>query len=126
MKLTGLLWADTTSDEALEALMTTVERETFVRPNGKPYRPRTEGLSTVTWYNDWQPHEYGVIVFGTHDRSKALDMAIEAARAEWGGSYSVDAGQPGWVRDGIRDGERIWLHDDVRGRPCVEFMAGEL
>jgi hypothetical protein len=112
---------------------TTIERsveepETFVRPNGKTYRPRTSGLTVRVWDNehlDYTDQCYGVIVFGTHNRSRADALAIEAVRREWGGTFEIDNGTPTWMRLTPRAGEFVWVQDEVRGRPCVAFEAGE-
>lgn len=99
--------------------------EVIVRPNGKPYRPRSTDLLAVEWENDdgrSAGDRYGVIVFGTLDPDRARPVAEEAARHGFlGPSGVVLDGRPGWLRDGFVGGVRLWVHDEVRGRPCVTF-----
>ncbi len=64
----------------------------FVRPNGKPYRPRTESLrACVAWENHGghDDDSCGVIVFGTLSPDEAHAFALESA-AYWFCDGTVD------------------------------------
>ncbi len=97
----------------------------FVRPNGKPYRPRTSGLRARAWEN---PESYeqsaGVIVFGTLNPDEAHAFALVSA-GYWFGTGEVNEPVSGWWRDGFDRGERTWVADGERGAPGVMFTWGE-
>lgn len=93
------------------------ELEPIVRPNGKIYRPRK---IAVSYCEEGACADACVIVLGTHDLAVAWPHALAEARYR----LSVDPdphGSPGWWRDVIRNGERVWEYDDVRGRAGINF-----
>lgn len=93
----------------------------FVRPNGKPYRPRTDKLRARAWENSGSPDDAcGVIIFGTLNVEEAQAFAAESA-AHWFGAGIVAEPVSGWWRDAIERGERRWVGDEVRGAPGVMF-----
>ncbi len=97
------------------------------RPNGKPYRPRTNSLRAQAWENHGHDERAGVIVFGTLNPDEARSLAQESA-AYWYGDADcnqlTDPG-PGWYRDGFVNGERTWIQDAERGAPGVMFTWAE-
>ncbi len=94
----------------------------FVRPNGKPYRPRTDKLRARAWENhgDLDGDSCGVVVLGTLNAEEAQKFALESA-VYWYGFGVVSEPVSGWWRDAIERGERRWVEDDVRGAPGVMF-----
>jgi hypothetical protein len=94
----------------------------FVRPNGKPYRPRTGNLRARAWENHGghDDDSCGVIVFGTLNAEEAQAFALESG-AHWFGAGIVTEPVSGWWRDAIERGDRRWVEDDVRGAPGVMF-----
>lgn len=94
--------------------------EPIVRPNGKPYRPRTAPRVEEFYASD---DEACLVVIGTHD----LDVAAELARPSWESCYD------GPLPDGVRAWWRLvpwstghgydssWIDDPVRGRPVVTY-----
>lgn len=85
------------------------------RPNGKLYRPRK--FRVVGW--DCDPSgdpEWQVAVLGTHDVAAAREVAKY-------GFHCPHLVNPtlGWIRQSMRDGERWWAEDEVRGAACVIF-----
>jgi hypothetical protein len=105
-------------DESVQAVADYV----FVRPNGKPYRPRTDKLRARAWENQGghDDDSCGVIVFGTLSVEEAQTFARESA-AHWFGVGTVAEPVSGWWRDAIERGERRWVGDDIRGAPGVMF-----
>ena len=94
----------------------------IVRPNGKFYRPRK--IAVMPWENDdaadgWKA---GVLVFGTHDVALAQSLA-DAACKQIEREFVATSPRPVWYRDGFENGERTWIHDDVRGRAGISFRA---
>ncbi len=94
----------------------------FVRPNGKPYRPRTDKLRAHAWENhgNHDQEAAGVIVFGTLNAEEAQTFARESA-VYWHGAGTVGEPISGWWRDSVERGERTWIEDDERGAPGVMF-----
>lgn len=94
----------------------------FVRPNGKPYRPRTDKLRARAWENlgGFDGDSCGVIVFGTLDPDEARAFAADSV-AYWYGAGAVEQPESGWWRDAFQRGERTWIEDDQRGAPGVMF-----
>lgn len=96
----------------------------ITRPNGKVYRPR----KTVThpWDNtetDPSRGRCGVYVFGTHDIEATRAEAADAIRYYHDSSMTASDPQLVWVRDAIEYGQRVWMHDAVRGRAAVQWTA---
>lgn len=90
----------------------------LTRPNGKPYRPRSEvRVENYTTTDDMT----AVVVIGTHDVDRATELARE--RWEWDNDPPLPAGVRRWWRlvpwGGHGDG--TWIDDEVRGRPVVTF-----
>lgn len=97
--------------------------ETFTRPNGKTYRPRSPKLVAHAWEDThYVDLEQGVIIFGTLDPDKAQAFASEMCNY-WFHTRVVDDPQPGWYRNTFRDGRLTWIEDSDRGRPGVMFTA---
>jgi hypothetical protein len=89
----------------------------ITRPNGKVYRPRK---LTVAYCEEGACADASVLVLGTHDVVLAWPRAREEAVYRL--STEPDPhGTPGWWRDVMRNGERVWEYDDVRGRAGVQF-----
>lgn len=99
------------------------EREAFVRPNGKPYRPRKPGLRAKSWQNEWGTEDYGVIVFGSLDPDRTHPFAEQACRSWSNGDEVMHGPQPGWWRVAMRAGGRQWVDDPVRGAPGVMWTG---
>lgn len=96
--------------------------EVFVRPNGKPYRPRRPGLLA---HRPWESETAaGVIILGTLDPGTAHPAAVEACHY-WYEDATAGRPEPGWWRYGFWWGEPTWLDDPRRGRPGVMFTVGE-
>jgi hypothetical protein len=88
----------------------------IVRPNGKLYRPRK--LRVEEWNVRWQG-QFSVLVLGTHDIDQALPLARQRAF-----EYDVEdirLVETGWWHDSIRNHDRYWTPDDVRGAAGVLF-----
>jgi hypothetical protein len=94
----------------------------FVRPNGRPYRPRTDKLRARAWENQgqWDDDSCGVVVFGTLNADEARSFATESA-VYWYGPGSVREPRSGWWRVAIRQNEQVWVEDEIRGAPGVRF-----
>ncbi len=94
----------------------------FVRPDGRPYRPRKSGLRARAWENHGCGDEEGsgVIVFGTLNPDEARRFALESA-TYWFGTGTVHQPISGWWRDSFDQGERRWVEDEQRGAPGVMF-----
>lgn len=89
--------------------------EVIVRPNGKPYRPRS--IRVVGWDVDWRDDTlWQVAVLGTHD----IAVARQYAAFGYHCPFLINP-EAGWVRLGMYRGEPTWIHDDVRGAACVIF-----
>lgn len=96
----------------------------LIRPDGRTYRPRREGLRAHAWEND---DDNGCIVFGTLDPEAARDLARRAC-ADWFGdadSFEPTNPTPGWWRDGFGAYGRTWIEDDQKGAPGVMFTWAE-
>jgi len=88
------------------------------RPNGKLYCPRKLSSNAVS--DDGGVLD-GVIVLGTHDVSVAQPLADRYASWQLGAGYTAASPRAGWYRDGMSNGERTWITDEVRGRAGVWF-----
>lgn len=96
----------------------------ITRPNGKAYRPRK--VVVHPWDNterDPFHGQCGVYVFGTHDIAASQAMADEAVKYYHDNSMVAGDPQLVWVRDAMENGERVWIHDAVRGRAAVMWVA---
>ena len=97
----------------------------LTRPNGKPYRPRNVGVLTAHAWDNWAlgwDERQGVVVLGTLDPERAQALADQMCEFWYGMSHAGDP-QPGWWRDGFRNGERAWIDAPDRGQPGVMFTA---
>jgi hypothetical protein len=96
-----------------------VQPETFVRPNGKPYRPRA-GIRVEMWQNDgYHDFDHGVIVLRTFN----VDRARREAYVNGDGMYPSEP-RKGWYRltfDQAHGDGLAWTYDEVRGVPAVSF-----
>lgn len=92
------------------------------RPNGRLYRPRN--LAAVM-LSDEDGIESAVLVLGTHGQEAARPLADDSARRYAGRGYVAVNPVPGWWRDGIERGERVWVWDDVTGRAGLRFEITE-
>lgn len=98
----------------------------LTRPNGMPYRPRSEVRVENYFTHDEQT---AVIVIGTHD----LDKAAKLARHTWdcdNNPAPLPVGVRRWWRlvpwdTGHGQGDQSWIDDPVRGRPVVTFEPEE-
>lgn len=96
----------------------------ITRPNGKTYQPRK--ITAGTWEDDWCRDDawQGCFVFGTHNVDVARPVAEEECRYAFGTQYAIKPERV-WIRDGFEGGERRWVHDAVRGRAAVRFVASD-
>jgi hypothetical protein len=92
--------------------------ELITRPNGRPYRPRKVTAHALADDDDFLS---GVLVTGTHDRNRALELARVLVGRELGSGYEPVYSGGGWWRDGMEGGERRWVADDERGQAGVLF-----
>jgi hypothetical protein len=101
-------------------------REQFVRPNGRFYRPRREGLWARAWSNE-PDGDQGCIVFGTLRPELAEQLAREVCGYWYGDADTFDVAEPGagWWRDGYGYAGRQWSDDPERGTPGVMFTWKE-
>ncbi len=89
-----------------------------VRPNGKVYRPRNRPRAVRVEVEDWRSDYSEVVtVLGTHDVERARALALRLAsdvseRPLWGEQ---------WYRLAIRNGDRVYVQDEVRGAPGLDF-----
>lgn len=101
----------------------------FVRPNGKPYRPRTTELRARAWENHGGFAEdcAGVIVLGTLNVEEARPLAQSSAEAWYGDADTFRLIEPasGWWRDSFTAEGRAWIPDGERGAPGVMFTWAE-
>ncbi len=91
----------------------TIEKETIIRPNGKPYRPR-KGMKLAGFKDDndgsW------VLVLRTHDVDKARRYA------ESRGMRHLDFVRRCWAKKVMRYGAPYWATDaDYNGAAAVLF-----
>jgi hypothetical protein len=82
-----------------------------IRPDGRVYRPRKPPRATIV---DVDGRTY-VYVLGTHDEPRGRALAQRLTNVD---PY---ANPPTWQRLAIRNGERWFVQDDVRGAPCLIF-----
>jgi hypothetical protein len=97
----------------------TAALEPIMRPNGKTYRPRKLSANAVTDC-DGDGLE-GVVVFGTHDPARALDLADQYVAWQIDSGYAAATPVAVWWRDGFAYGQRRWIDDPERGRAGVWF-----
>lgn len=89
-----------------------------VRPNGKVYRPRRPPRAVRCDLDDPRSDlSEIVIVVGTHDVDRARALALRlagdvSARPLWGEQ---------WYRVAIRNGDRVYVQDEVSGAPALDF-----
>lgn len=97
--------------------------ETFIRPNGKPYKPRKTELTIEVF--EGHDDSQCCVVFGTHDLAKATLFAFDTLV---GLDLNPQNAHTGWWRKVPFDpsGSHYWdwtfMDDPVRGRPCVIFQ----
>jgi hypothetical protein len=103
------------------------ERQTFVRPDGRSYRPRKPGLRVRAWSNDGHSAEgdQGVIVFGTLDPVEAAPRAAQMCGYWFGAPGELVVPLVGWWRDGYSYAGRQWIEDEKRGAAGVMFTWEE-
>ena len=90
----------------------------ITRPNGKPYQPRKVVAHCVGHEDE---DITGVIVFGTHDPSRAK-LVADLAVADWiDNGYEAASPRMVWWRDTMADGHRAFVTDAVHGRAGVVF-----
>jgi len=103
--------------------------DTFIRPNGKAYRPRKPGLRAQAWENHGghRDQSQGVIVFGTLDPERARALAQECCASWYGDAdlYELIEIRPGWYRDTFSYLGRTFVLDEERGSAGVMFTWGE-
>lgn len=93
------------------------------RPNGKLYRPRKISARVLDHDNGV---DYRVLVTGTHDIGRALELARKVAHSDIGREYEPGNPRQGWWRETIRRHEPYWEWDEVRGAAGVMFEIGEV
>lgn len=92
--------------------------EPITRPDGRVYRARKVTAYPFASGDDWIT---GVLVIGTHDVGRARALAEQVVLRDVGRGYAAVDPETGWWHDGFQGGERIWIHDPVRGRAGVMF-----
>lgn len=101
----------------------------FVRPNGKPYRPRITHLRAQSWENcgNYDEEARGVLVLGTLNPDEARVLAWTACNSWYGDAdhYVLTQAKPGWWRDSYAALGRAWVEDEDRGAPGVMFTWAE-
>lgn len=91
----------------------------MTRPDGRLYQPVKVAAEFTS--ND-RDDEAGVIVFGTHDVARALELAQRHVDYYWGAGYVPVAPETVWWRQGYgANHARIFEEDKVRGRAGVWF-----
>jgi len=94
------------------------------RPNGKVYRPRkAPRAQLVDNTDDREPYAW-VFVLGTHDVESALPLAERVAASE-GMQPDRDSAEKTWMRLAMRNGDRVYDIDSVRGAATVTFEVIE-
>ena len=90
----------------------------ITRPNGKSYRPRKIVAHCIGHEDE---DVTGVVVFGTHDVTRAKPLADSAVAdwCDWG--YEAVSPRLIWYRDTMADGQRTYVTDPVHGRAGVVF-----
>jgi hypothetical protein len=90
----------------------------LTRPNGKPYRPRSE-IRVEHFTN--QDDCTAIVVIGTHDVDRARELALPWWENEYDRADFPEGVRRWWrlVPWGYDGG--TWLEDEVRGRPVVTF-----
>ncbi|MDQ2874836.1 MAG: hypothetical protein M3Y33_08600 [Actinomycetota bacterium] len=89
----------------------------ITRPNGKPYRPQKVTARMLDGDDDMD----SVLVTGTHDEQRALELARQVVAQQIGRGYEPEAAEVGWWRLGMSRGEPCWIADDERGQAGVLF-----
>jgi hypothetical protein len=92
-----------------------------IRPDGRTYRPRKRPVAVVL--EDADDAYAWIYVLRTHDVDRALDLARMLAQRE---GLEIDATRPPaliWTRVAIRNWEREYVDDPVRGVPAVTFKV---
>ena len=89
------------------------------RPNGAMYRPRK--IIAYPIDDDDCDCMTGVVVFGTHDVGRALDVANRLVRAQVAPDFVAVTPRLIWWTDGFRYGRRTFETDPDRGRAGVYF-----
>jgi hypothetical protein len=75
------------------------------------------------WENDWSTEDYGVVVLGSLDPERTRAFAEQACRNWHNGDEEMHDPRPGWWRLAMRNGERQWTEDPVRGAPGVMWTG---
>lgn len=88
------------------------------RPNGKVYRPRKQPVGVIV--HDRHEDPRWIYILRTHDIGRARAMANRMADSE-GFHIDDDEVWKGWSRDGMLNGERVYVEDPIRGVPTVHF-----
>lgn len=98
--------------------------EPIERPNGGGlYRPRKINCHAVA---DEHDDVIAVIVFGTHDIERARSLAESSVRLWVDDGCTAGNPHAGWWRDGMQNGDRYWIDDEVAGRAGVRFEVVEV
>jgi len=85
------------------------------RPDGKIYRARKEPF--VEFFDGGWPDESSACVLriDSEHGEEARQMVVEEGKKL--GVELVNSGTFGWWRESVRDGERCWVYDSVKGMP---------
>lgn len=88
-----------------------------VRPNGKVYTPRRRPRAVLVEDEDWRTDfPQVVLVFGTHDVTRAYALASRLAAVEPKPLFGEQ-----WYRLAMRNGEQQYVTDEERGSPALTF-----
>lgn len=92
--------------------------EVITRPDGRQYRPRKIVAHPITDADDIL---CGVLVTGTHDPDRAIELARRGVTAELGRGYEPVDPIAVWWRNSFAGGRRCWVTDEKRGQAGVFF-----
>jgi hypothetical protein len=84
-----------------------------LRPNGKLYRPRKGPVAVLVEGLDYD--QCWIYVLRTHDEERARELAQQMETIE-------PRGRLCWIREAIRNNDREYVEDTVRGMPVVIFQ----
>lgn len=94
----------------------------ITRPDGRIYKPSKPPRGVLVDDSYAQPNEPTsyVYVLGTHDVNVAYELARQIAASE-GMKADVHSAERTWLRLAMRNGERVYDHDPVKGAAAVTF-----
>jgi hypothetical protein len=91
------------------------------RPNGRIYRPRKppRGLPVVNYRDDVE----WIYIIGTHDVERARSLAEQIATRDGYELDSTRAPERSWQRLAMRNGDQMYVPDEVHGAPTIIFKV---